>query len=133
MNFIDTKNTLYLKSHNYSKSKKLIDRDIDKIKKLFPYNTTVRIQKNKEKLIKRSHQTSWSDQIYLVSRFKRPLMTIEEVGIYLSDLDGKNVPGVFYANQLKIVPDQTYRKVHKIITMSKNKQIIRLRINLLNI
>lgn len=104
-----------------------------KIAKLLPFNTTVRIQINKEKLLKRSHQTSWSDQLYLVSGFKRPLKAEEKVGIHLTDLEGKNVSGIFYDNQLKVVPDQTYRKVHKIITILKSKQIIRLLHNLLTL
>ena len=66
-----------------------------------------------------------SDKIYLVFGFKRPLKSTEDIGIYLSDLEGSKIPGLFYLRQLKIVPNQTYKKVHKIITFLKKRKAVR--------
>ena len=95
------------------------------IQKNLPFNTTVRTQVNKEKLLKRSHQSNLSDQIYLVNGFKRPLQSNQDIGIYLTNKKGEEVPGIFYIKQLKIIPTQTYKKINKIITFLKNKRLIR--------
>lgn len=115
----------YIKNFDYEKAKKMISKMVFQMKKKYPFNTTVRIQLIKEKLLKKSHQTSWSDQNYLIDGFKRPLKTSEDVGIYLTDLNGERLPGVFYEKQLKVIPVQKYKKVHKIITFLKKKKAIR--------
>ncbi len=122
---LDNAYITYLKNFNYEESKKKITKLVHQMKAKYPFNTTVRIHQNKEKLLKKSHQTSWSDQNYLVFGFKRPLKTSEDVGIYLTDLNGERISGVFYDKQLKVIPVQKYKKIHKIITFLKKKRAIR--------
>lgn len=122
---LENDHTKYQKSFDYSKNKLKIDRKLNLIKSKLPLNTTVRVKVPKEKLLKRSHQSNLSDTIYLVNGFKRPLKFTEDIGIYLSDLKGKDISGIFYYKQLKLISNQTYQKIHKIITFLKKKKAIR--------
>ena len=119
----------YIKNFDYGKAKMEIDKKINELKKILPFNTTVRIQIAKEKFKKKSHQSNLSDQIYLVNGFKRPLQKEQDVGIYLTNLKGEETPGIFYLKQLKIIKNQTYKKINKIITFLKKKNLIRLDLN----
>lgn len=129
-NVLENDHTKYQKSFDYDKNKSKVDEKLNLIKSKLPLNTTVRVKVPKEKLLKRSHQSNLSDTIYLINGFKRPLKFSEDIGIYLSDLKGKDVSGIFYYKQLKLIPNQTYKKVHKIITFLKKKKAIRWAINL---
>ena len=90
-------------------------------KKHFPVMQPVRLFKKVKKQYKRSHFSTWSNQIYFVDGYKIPLHNESDIGIYLSNHDGKRITGITYSQQLKKVIMPDYLQIKNIITFIKKK------------
>ena len=74
----------------------------------------------KQKLKKRSHVSSWTDVIYYVARYKLPITSSEDIGIYLMNHSGQEYEGIAYSQWLKPVAKPGFTKIKKIITFKQN-------------
>ena len=110
---------------NYDKNKKTIRYNLKKIKKQYKILQPVRIRIKLKNLYKRSHYTTFSNEIFFVDNYKIPLLKNQSIGIYLIDQLGNRKKGITYIEDMKktIVPN--YNKIKKIITKLKKKKSIR--------
>ena len=110
---------------DYFKNRKKIKKKLKEIKKEFPIMQKVRLYKKIKKQNKRSHKSNWSNEIYLVKGYKTPLLSYSDVGIYLSDMNGKQIKGITYRENLKKVKMSDYMQIKKIIAYMKRKKSLR--------
>ena len=113
------------KKFNYFTNKTKIKNKLQMTKKHFPVMQPVRLFKKVKKQYKRSHFSTWSNQIYFVDGYKIPLHNESDIGIYLSNHDGKRITGITYSQQLKKVIMPDYLQIKNIITFIKKKKSIR--------
>ena len=110
---------------NYKENKYKISKKIDNIKKKYKIMQPVRRKINLKHVYKRSHYSSWSDEIFFIDGFKRPLTKNESIGIYIIDRLGKRQKGITYSWNLKKVHVPEYNKIKKIILKMKKRKMIR--------
>ena len=110
---------------DYFKNRKKIKLKLKEIKKEFPIMQKVRLYKKIKKQNKRSHKSNWSNEIYLVKGYKTPLLSYSDVGIYLSDMNGQQIKGITYRENLKKVKMSDYMQIKKIIAYMKRKKSLR--------
>ena len=110
---------------NYKENKYKISKKIDNIKKKYKIMQPVRRKINLKHVYKRSHYSSWSDEIFFIDGFKRPLTNNESIGIYIIDRLGKRQKGITYSWNLKKVHVPEYNKIKKIILKMKKRKMIR--------
>lgn len=116
------------KSNNnfdYFKNRQKIRKKLKDIKKEFPIMQKVRLHKKIKKQNKRSHMSTWSNEIYVVQGYKIPLLSSSDVGIYLSDMNGKQMKGITYREYIKKVKMSNYMQIKKIIAYLKRKKSVR--------
>ena len=109
----------------YFKNKKKIKRKLNDMKKDFPILQSVRLYKKIKKQYKRSHFSTWSNQIYFVDGYKIPLLNTSDIGIYLSQHDGTRIKGITYKENLKKVKMSKYLQIKNIIAFMKKKKAIK--------
>lgn len=112
-------------SFDYYKNKKEIENKLTKAKSMFPLNQTVRIFNKPKTTKKRSHVSSWSNQIYLIDGYKTPLLSTSDIGIYLKDQKGKRISGITYKQYLKKVIKSDYMQIKNIIKYMNKKKSLR--------
>ena len=110
---------------DYFKNRKKIKTKLKEIKKEFPIMQKVRLFKKIKKQNKRSHRSTWSNAIYVVKGYKIPLLSDSDVGIYLSDMNGKDIKGITYRENMKKVKMSDYMQIKKIIAYLKRKKSVR--------
>merc|ERR1711954_340123 len=110
---------------DYFKNRKKIKTKLKEIKKEFPIMQKVRLFKKIKKQNKRSHRSTWSNAIYVVKGYKIPLLSDSDVGIYLTDMNGKQIKGITYRENLKKVKKSDYIQIKKIIAYMKRKKSVR--------
>ena len=108
------------KNFNY---KQKIKNKLEMTKKNFPIMQTVRLFKKVKKQYKRSHFSSWSNQIYFVDGYKIPLQNESDIGIYLSNHAGIRIKGITYSQHLKKVNMSNYLQIKNIITFIKKDSL----------
>ena len=113
------------KNFDYFKNRQEIKKKLKEIKKEFPIMQKVRLHKKIKKQNKRSHLSTWSNEIYVVQGYKIPLLSSSDVGIYLSDMNGKEIKGITYKENIKKVKMSDYMQIKKIITFIKRKKSVR--------
>ena len=98
---------------NYSKNKKEIRNNLKKIKRKYKIVQPVRVRIKLKSLYKRSHYTTFSDELFFVDNYKIPLLKDQSIGIYLIDQNGHRKKGITYIEdiQKKILPN--YNKIQK--------------------
>ena len=74
---------------DYFLNKKNIKKKLSLTKKKYPLNQAVRIYKKIKKNYKKSHFSTWSNEIYYIDGYKIPLLKESDIGIYLKDNLGK--------------------------------------------
>ena len=84
--------------------------------------TPVRLYKKIKKNYKKSHLSTWSDEIYFVDGYKTPLLADSDIGIYLKDKSGDRKNGITYSNYVKIVKEPDYMKIKNVISYMVKKQ-----------
>ena len=110
---------------DYFKNRKKIKEKLKRIKKEFPIMQKVRLYKKVKKQKKRSHMSTWSNEVYVVEGYKLPLLSYSDVGIYLSDMNGKKIKGITYKENLKKVKMSDYMQIKKVIAFLKRKKSVR--------
>jgi hypothetical protein len=110
---------------DYFKNRKEIKKKLKQVKKEFPIMQKVRLHKKNKKQNKRSHMSTWSNEIYVVKGYKIPLLSYSDVGIYLTDMNGKQIKGITYRENLKKVKKSDYIQIKKIIAYMKRKKSVR--------
>ena len=109
---------------NYKKNKKEIRIKLKKIKKKYKILQPVRIKIKLKSLYKRSHYTTFSDEIFFVDNYKIPLLNDQSIGIYLIDQNGQRKKGITYIEDIKKTVLPNYNKIKKIIVkLNKQKKI----------
>ena len=116
--------TLNKKNENfdYFTNRKIIRDKLKKMKKKLPLMTPVRLYKKIKKNYKKSHLSTWSDEIYFVDGYKTPLLADSDIGIYLKDKSGDRKNGITYSNYVKIVKEPDYMKIKNVISYMVKKQ-----------
>ena len=113
------------KEFDYYDNKKQIKKKLATSKKLFPLNQTVRLFKKPKNTQKRSHFSSWTNQMYSIDGYKIPLLSNSDIGIYLKDQKGQRINGITYAQYLKKVKKSDYMQIKNIIKYMKKKKSLR--------
>ena len=120
------------KVFNYFLNKNEIAQKLEKTKIKFPLKNSVRLfnkigslfDKKVKKNYKKSHYSTWSDEIYFVDGYKIPLLKESDIGIYLKDKTGKRIKGITYSEYLKKVKEPSYMQIKSIKKyMTKRKSI----------
>ena len=81
----------------------------------------VRVKIKLKSIHKRSHYTTFSDEIFVVDNYKIPLLNDQSIGIYLIDQNGQRKKGITYIEDIKKTILPNYNKIKKVI-MKLNKQ-----------
>ena len=110
---------------NYKDNKYSINNKMNEIKKKYKLMQPVRRKINLKHVYKRSHYSNWSDEIFFIDGFKRPLTKNESIGVYLIDRLGKRQKGITYSWNLKKIHVPEYNKVKKVILKMKKRKLIR--------
>ena len=110
---------------DYDKNKTNIRNKLNKIKKKYKILQPVRVKIKLKNLYKRSHYTTWSDEIFFVDNYKTPLLNDQNIGIYLIDQNGERKKGIRYAEDIKKTILPNYNKIKKIIVKLKKQKKIR--------
>ena len=119
-NMYDRKETF-----NYKENKEKIKKKLKKIKAKYKIMQPVRIHVKLKSIYKKSHFTTWSDEIFFIDNYKIPLLNDESIGIYLIDRNGNRKKGITYTHDIKKVIIPNYNKIKKIIIKLKKKKSIR--------
>lgn len=110
---------------DYFSNKKSIAKKLKKIKKEFPIMQTVRLYKKLKFHKKRSHFSTWSNEIYLIDGYKIPLLSESDIGLYLLKQNGKRMKGITYKGNVKKVKMSDYLQIKKVVSFMKKKKAIR--------
>ena len=110
---------------DYDNNKKIIQDKLKKIKKHFPVDSSVRLFRKVSRNLKRSHNSSWSNEIFFIDGFKIPLLGHSNIGIYLRNRSGKRIKGITYSELIKHVSIPKKWEIKKINRFIKKKKSIR--------
>lgn len=119
---ISTKTT---EKFNYFQNKKGIEKKLQTTEKEFPIMQSVRLFKKIKKQYKRSHYSTWTNEIYFVDGYKIPLIKENDIGIYLSKHDGKRIKGITYSQNIKKVTMSDYLQIKNVERFMTRKKAIR--------
>ena len=64
-------------------------------------------------LYKRSHYTTFSDELFFVDNYKIPLLKDQSIGIYLIDQNGHRKKGITYIEDIQKTILPNYNKIKK--------------------
>ena len=114
-----------LKSFDYFSNKKIIKKKLYVLKKKFPLNASVRLFKKVSRNLKRSHYSNWTNEIFFIDGYKKPLLSKSDIGIYIRNQKGERIKGITYPNFLKLVKLPDYLEIKKVNRFLKSKKAIR--------
>ena len=110
---------------DYFLNKKVIKKKLQIIKKKYPLNQSVRIFKKIKKNYKKTHFSTWSNEIFYIDGYKIPLLKESDIGIYIKNNLGQRVKGIMYEVNLKKVTVSDYMEIKNIISFMNRKKALR--------
>lgn len=110
---------------DYYNNKKLVKEKLILAKQRFPLNQTVRLFKKAKTTQKRSHVSTWSNQIYSIDGYKIPLLSKSDIGLYLKDQKGNRINGITYSPYIKKVIQSDYMQIKNIIAYMNRKKSVK--------
>ena len=110
---------------DYYSNKKIVREKLKLTKIKFPINQNVRLFKKAKITQKRSHVSTWSNQIYSIDGYKIPLLSKSDIGIYLKDRKGNRINGITYVQYIKKVIDSDYMQVKNIVAYMIKKRCLK--------
>ena len=75
--------------------------------------------------MKRSHYSNWTNEIFFIDGYKKPLLSKSDIGIYIRNQKGERIKGIAYPNFLKLVKLPDYLEIKKVNRFLKSKKAIR--------
>ena len=117
---------------DYYTNKKLVRDKLKLVKKKFPLNQTVRLFKKAKSTQKKSHVSTWSNQIYFIDGYKIPLLSKSDIGLYLKNQSGQRISGITYFEYLKKVRKSDYMQIKNIKITKKMTRIKTLKCSFVN-
>ena len=110
---------------DYFLNKKVIKKKLQIIKNKYPLNQSVRIFKKIKKNYKKTHFSTWSNEIFYIDGYKIPLLKESDIGIYIKNNLGQRVKGIMYEVNLKKVTVSDYMEIKNIISFMNRKKALR--------
>jgi hypothetical protein len=100
---------------NYDINKKLVEKKMAVIKKQFPLMTGVKLLTTKTPFMKSSVQESFSRETYIVTGYKRPYLSSQDVLIQVSNMALFKLLGAFRKSELKKVSIREKLQISSVI------------------